>query len=98
MNKLERKNRIIARGEHSGHSHIIIGDAIITHKPELSKIFVEVSGDAWIKHLMENSYVTEGKEVWTKEHSDIKLKPGKYEYVGQVEFHPYEDEIRRVRD
>ena len=29
MNKIERTNRVIARGEHSNHAHIVVGNATI---------------------------------------------------------------------
>ena len=92
LTKEERQKRVIARGEVSGHSHIIIGEATIENG------FISVTGPAWIKHLLEKEYVEEGKEVWTKEHEDIQIKPGKYEYIQQVEFDPYEGIIREVYD
>ena len=59
---------------------------------------VDVKGEAAIRHLLESDFVKEGKEVWTGEHKDIKLEPGIYKYVPQVEYDPYEDAIRAVRD
>lgn len=96
MKKQERINRIIARGETSGHSHIVVGDATIIRDNE--KITITVDGKCAIKHLLEQPFVEEGKEVWTKEHKDISLKKGVYEVVRQREFDPYEQAIRRVQD
>ena len=96
MKKQDRTNRIIARGELSDHAHVIIGEATITH--ENNEIMVEVYGKAAIKHILESHWVDEGVEVWTKEHADIDISPGKYKYVPQIEYDPYEDAIKRVRD
>jgi hypothetical protein len=57
-----------------------------------------VKGEAAIKHLLEEAFTKEGKEVWTGEHADIKLQPGLYKYVPQVEFDPYQEVIRQVQD
>ena len=94
--KKERVNRIIARGEITNHAHIVVGDATVTHQGE--DVQIEVHGKAAIKHLLETPWVEEGQEVWTKEHTDIELAPGKYKYVPQIEYDPYEDQIRKVRD
>jgi len=95
MTKKERKNRIIARGEVSGHSHIVVGDAIVRN--ENGEILIEVTGKASIRHLLETAWM-EGQEVWTKEHADIELEPGKYKYIQQQEYDPYQDIIQKVRD
>ena len=96
MKKQERVTRIIARGELSDHCHCVVGEANVTQSGE--KITVEVYGKASIKHILESNWVNEGVETWTKEHTDIELSPGKYEYVPQIEYDPYEDEVRKVRD
>jgi hypothetical protein len=96
MKKEERKNRIIARGEVTDHAHIIIGEAKVRRQND--NIVIDVFGSAKIKHLVESNWINEGIEVWTGEHTDIELKPGKYEYIPQVEYDPYEDAIRRVQD
>ena len=89
-------SRVIARGETTGHSHIVTGEADVY---ELNKTkFVYVKGEAVIKHLIEKEYVEEKKEVWTKEHNDIELQPGFYKYVPQIEYDPYDDVIRKVQD
>lgn len=96
MKKEERVNRIIARGEVTDHSHVVIGDANVIQQN--GEIMVEVFGKAAIKHILESQWVNEGVEVWTKEHKDIELSLGKYKYVPQIEYDPYEDKIRQVRD
>lgn len=90
------ESRVIARGEVSGHSHIITGNADV-YELKRDK-FIHVKGEATIKHLLEKEYVEEGLEVWTKEHTDIQLQPGFYKYVPQIEFDPYDEVIRRVQD
>jgi len=96
MKKQDRENRIIARGEISDHAHVVVGEAVVTQSGD--EITVEVLGKASIKHILESNWVNEGVETWTKEHTDIELSPGKYEYVPQIEYDPYEDEIRKVVD
>lgn len=96
MKKQDRVNRIIARGEISDHAHVIIGEANVTQKN--NEIMVEVYGKAAIKHILESQWVSEGVEVWTKEHKDIELEKGSYRFVPQIEYDPYEDQIRRVQD
>lgn len=89
-------NKIIARGEVSGHAHIAVGDVDVLELD--GEIYLDVKGEAAIKHLLEEVFVKEGKEVWTEEHSDIQLQPGVYKYVPQVEFDPYEKIIKKVQD
>ena len=90
------KHNIIARGEVSGHSHIAVGEVDVYELD--GEIILDVHGEAAIKHLIEEALTKEGKEVWTGEHTDIKLEKGTYKYVPQVEFDPYEEVIRQVRD
>lgn len=90
------KHNIIARGEVSGHSHIATG-AVDVYEQD-GEIILDVYGEAAIKHLLEEAFVKEGREVWTGEHADIPLKPGKYKYVAQVEYDPYDEVIRKVQD
>lgn len=89
-------NKIIARGEVSGHAHIAVGDVDVLELD--GGIYLDVKGEAAIKHLLEEVFVKEGKEVWTEEHADIQLQPGVYKYVPQVEFDPYEKIIKKVQD
>lgn len=87
--------KVIARGEISDHSHIIIGDAdVYTYNDE---IFIDVKGECAIKHLIESAFI-KGEEVWTNEHKDIKLDVGFYKYISQIEFDPYEQTIKQVTD
>lgn len=97
MNLTQRKNRIIARGEFSNHSHVVTGDAEV--RRENGKILVEVGNEgAVLKHILETAWL-DGQEVWTGEHTDIALEPGQtYEFIQQSEYDPYEDKIREVRD
>lgn len=91
MTKSERLSRVIARGEHSGHSHVLIGGEI-----DGDTITVP-EGGAWLKHLLETAWVEEEKQEWTGEHKDIWVKPGQYKIVHQVEYDPYIG-MRRVLD
>jgi hypothetical protein len=71
MNLQQRKNRIIARGEFSNHVHVIVGDAEVETNGGNTYITIG-DGGASIKHLLETAWL-DGKEEWTKEHSDIDL-------------------------
>lgn len=89
-------NNIVAHGEVSGHSHIAVGDVDVLEVD--GEIYLDVKGEAAIKHLLEEAFTKEKREVWTGEHADIKLEKGLYKYVPQVEYDPYEEVIRKVQD
>lgn len=90
------ENNIIARGEVSGHSHIMTGDVDVYEMD--GEIIVDVKGEAAIKHLLEESFSKEKREVWTEEHTDIPIEKGTYKYIAQVEYDPYDEVIRQVKD
>lgn len=109
----ERKNRIIARGEHSNHCHVIVGDAQVDTKGSNTYITVGDNGCS-IKHLIETAWLA-GEEKWTQEHEDIDLtnlpnqirhgdimlnKVGerKYQYIQQQVFDPLTKRIESARD
>jgi hypothetical protein len=95
--KNERENRIIARGEVSGHSHIITGECHIERIKE--SVIVHAGKNCAIKHLLEKPFIEEGVEKWTEEHKDIPLKEGEsYKFIQQVEFDPYAKVIQQVKD
>ena len=97
MKKEERLSRIMARGEVSGHAHIVTGSCVIQEENGVTKI--TAGKDCAIKHLLEQPFVEEGREVWTEEHADIALKEGSsYEVVRQIEYNPYEKATRKVQD
>lgn len=97
MNKQERKNRIIARGEHSNHSHVMVGDCEV-ERNDKGEIFVTVGNEGSVlRHILETEWM-EGREVWTKEHHDIKYSPGQYKFIQQTEYDPFEKIIRKVID
>ena len=90
---------MIARGEHTNHSHVVVGDATVTRNDK-GEILVAVGEEgATLRHILESNFVETGEEVWTGEHKDIELQPNtEYNYVAQVEFDPFEKTIQRVRD
>jgi hypothetical protein len=94
MNLLERKKRIVARGEFSDHCHVITGEVEFD---ATGRIIVSEDSNAVLKHLLETDWL-EGKETWTGEHTDIKLTPGVYEYVPQQVFDPLTKRIEAARD
>lgn len=114
MNTQERKARIIARGEHSNHSHVIVGDAEVTRDSK-GEIFIEVgNAGAVLKHILESEWLS-GNEKWTGEHTDIDLaglpnqvrhgdvmleKTGErqYKYIQQKVYDPLTKRIEDARD
>ncbi len=114
LSKEERKNRIIARGEHSNHSHVIVGDASVTRNDK-GEILVKIGKEgAVLKHLLESEWMN-GIELWTKEHKDIPLKEmpkqvrhgdvlldkineTTYRFIQQVQYSPYDKMIQQVKD
>lgn len=97
MSKEDRAKRIIARGEHSNHSHVICGEDVLVRE-EKGSVFVSVgNAGAVLRHILEKEYIETGEEIWTKEHKDIELPEGEYRYVAQVEFNPL-DKIKTVRE
>jgi hypothetical protein len=115
MKKLTQKElqrRIIARGEHSGHAHIITGDAIV--REEKGNVYIDITGDASIKHLLEDAWLR-GEEQWTKEHGDIcltnmpdsvrhgdvalkKVSDKTYMFIQQTVYDPLSKRIEAARD
>jgi hypothetical protein len=96
MNEQERKNRVIARGEHSNHAHIIVGNATI-ERIDNETIIAALDNTAKIRHLLETNWLA-GQEVWTEEHHDIDLEIGTYKYIQQVEYNPLNEVIQNVAD
>jgi len=91
---MNRKQRIIARGENSNHCHVITGDVQFDAQ---GRLVVNEDSNAVLRHLLEKEWL-EGKEVWTGEHTDISLQPGIYEYVPQMVFDPLSKRIEAARD
>lgn len=94
MNTQERKNRILARGEHSNHCHVVVGDVKFDSQ---NRILVGEDSNAVLRHLLETDWL-DGKETWTGEHKDITLSPGVYEYVPQQVFDPLTKRIEAAKD
>lgn len=94
---MKREERVIARGEVTGHSHIVTGECTIERTKE--SVIIHAGENCAIKHLLETPFVEEGIETWTKEHKDIPLKSGEsYEYIQQIEYDPYNKTIQQVKD
>ena len=94
MTQQERQKRIIARGEFSDHCHVITGDIEFD---SLGRIIVGENSNAVLRHLIESEWL-QGREVWTKEHTDIKVSPGTYEYIPQMVFDPLTKRIENAKD
>lgn len=96
MNLQERKARIIAKGEHSNHCHVLIGGKI--ERNSNNEIIIKVDNqEAILKHLLETEWL-KGNEIWTKEHKDIKIKKGTYKFIQQKEYNPFDKIIEKVID
>lgn len=94
MNKQEIAKRILARGQHSNHCHVVIGEVEFDAQ---GRSVVGEDSTVVLRHLLETEWV-EGREVWTGEHKDISLQPGVYEYVPQMKFDPLTKRIEAARD
>lgn len=94
MTNKEKEQRIIARGEFSNHCHVITGDIEFD---EQNRIIVSEDSNAVLKHILEKEWM-DGNEIWTGEHTDIKLSPGIYEYVPQMVFDPLTKRIENAKD
>jgi hypothetical protein len=93
----QRLKRIVARGEHSGHDHIVTGDVLVEEKDGRIVITVGEDSNAALQHLLEKPWL-EGKEVWTGEHQPIPLPKGIYTFPIQTEYDVYGDAPRQVFD
>ena len=98
MTKKQRLQRIVARGETSNHCHVVTGDVDITEEDGSTIITVNENSNASLKHLLEKEYAETGTEIWTKEHEDISLKPGKYKIIQQTEYNPIDKMVVKVTD
>lgn len=112
LTKEERKQRVIARGETSGHSHIITGEALVRN--ENGQVLIDILGVASIEHLVEDAWL-KGEVVHTKEHKKInltempaqirqgdiflkKVSQRTYQYIQQKVFDPLTKRIESARD
>lgn len=98
MTRKERILRIVARGEISNHSHVVIGNDVTIEKKEETVVINVGETGAVLRHILESNWVEKEEEIWTEEHEDIVLERGKYEYVQQKEYNPYEDKLLEVKD
>lgn len=73
MNIQERKNRILARGEITDHSHIIVGDATVIRNNNCEILVSLGNEECILKHIIESAWLENESEIWTKEHGDVNL-------------------------
>jgi len=95
--KNDRLNRIIARGEHTDHAHVITGDNVLIER-ESEQVKITVKGKASIRHLKEKEWFDDGYQVSTREHADFELQEGTYLYVPQTMYDPLTEHITKIRD
>lgn len=96
-NMSKADSMIIARGENSNHCHAVTGENVEVLEDREGNLYISSEVEFELKHLLESNLIT-GAEVWTKEHTALSFPAGNYVFRPQYEFHPYEDEIRRVKD
>jgi len=97
--KEERIDRILARGEVSGHCHVIIGNDVDITRNIRGELIIEVrNGEAILRHILEHPWVEKGEQIWTQEHKDISIKKGVYEFVQQTEFDPFLKSFQNIND
>ena len=82
--------KLLAEGEASNHGHFIEGDTDVLEKDE--DLYLFVKKPSTLKHLLIDT------GIWAEEHNDIKVAPGKYKVIRQVEYDPYEKIALRVQD
>ena len=86
------KNSLLVRGEGRNHGHFIQGDVQVYEGDQENEYFIDVKTEGSLKHLLIDSMID------TKEHKEITVPKGKYRVIRQVEYNPYEKEIRKVED
>jgi hypothetical protein len=96
-NPKERMSSIIARGENSNHSHVAVGKEVEVYEDTDGTLYVNAKGEFELKHILESNWLA-GQEVWTQEHTPHTFPAGTYKFLPQYEYHPYTDEIQRVKD
>jgi hypothetical protein len=114
MKKEELKTRIIARGEGSNHAHVITGDSVVSRNKHGEILIEVGNQGAVLKHILETSWMSgqevftgEHKDISLMDlptqvrQGDVLLnRIGErlYKYIPQVEYDPYGEVIRQVRD
>ena len=74
----EVKDKILARGEATGHSHRIIGEKSRVLRSQTGQLLVELQEPAKLVH---------------EEHGLIELESGTFEVIRQREFNPIENRM-----
>ena len=105
MDLKERKQRVIARGEHSDHAHVAIGENVqVSVNADGSLSITTGNSPATLMHLIESEWL-QGRVVRAKErhdgdgHDDVAMNPNTtYKYIPQIEYDPYNDIIIASRD
>lgn len=96
------KNRVVARGEWSDHSHVITGDAEI-YEDKNGKMYVSVGKKgAKLQHTLESRLpknLTSNNDLQVADHKIIELEPNTVFKVSiQNEYNPYSKVFEQVRD
>jgi hypothetical protein len=93
------EERIVARGEHTDHSHIVYGEAARIYHTLQGEMYVDTrEGAAIIRHVLESRH-QQGIQIWTGEHRTLLLPHGKvYQIKQQSEYDPYSRMMWGVMD
>lgn len=87
---------LLVQGEGRDHGHFIVGDVDIFENNDDSDIqtthYLNIKQESKLKHLM----ISTG--LFTNEHEEITIKPGKYRVIRQREYDPYLKVIRILQD
>ena len=85
------RSKTVALGEHSGHHHIVVGDARVVEKN--GRMYVETGNDkAFLAHLVEGS-------MTKADHEPVELAPNtSYEVRIQNQYNPLSKLMEQVID
>ena len=92
------EDRILAHGEFTGHAHFLTStnnEATLLIDEDTNTMYMDIPEhvlDAKLEHLLE------GTGVWTGEHTEIAVPPGKYCVKIHQQYNPYLKAQQRVVD
>lgn len=91
-------SELLIKGESRNHGHFVEGD-VETFKVESSQNqneiithYINVKTESLLKHLKIDT------KDFTKEHTEIRLKPGVYKVIRQREYNAYQKAINIAKD
>lgn len=79
----EVKTNVVAEGEHTNHSHRLIGGEATIYKDGLQMMFVQVKEPTTIQH---------------EEHKTLEIPKGDYQVIIENEYDYFLEAVRQVKD